>query len=248
MRDPLDQLFDETPEEDVTPEETPEDEAPEPEPTAGAVEAEPAQPSEGKGEKTDEPPASTEEKAPQMIPIAAHLDEREKRQRAEQKLAELERWRAQIQAQQSQQKPDFFDNPEAVLQQQQRQFQEMLIQDRVQRSAAMVEQEHGKEFVQEVIDFFNNPKHMAKSHEFLSHPFPMQEAVKYYRQQQVLAEIGDDPTAYRERLKAEWLAEMQAQQPAPVQPQRPATPPRSMASAPAASGGKSVMPVDPLFD
>jgi hypothetical protein len=253
MSDPLTTLFDDEPIEDEATEAQVEDVTEtEQEPGTGEDAAEaapesPEPPAVGKGEKKAAPPAEVDAKG-QTIPITALLDEREKRQKAEREAEELRRWRADMESRQSKEKPDFFDNPEAALQQQEQRFQQMLVQDRVQRSVAMAEQEHGKEFVAEVVEFFNDPKHMPKSHEFLRHPFPMMEAIRYYRQQQALAEIGDDPASYRERVKAEILAEMQAQ-PAAVQPQRPATPPRSLASAPSVGDANKAAPsgFDALF-
>lgn len=253
MKDPLNNLFNDEPTEDEAAESQVEDvteSEQEPDTGESAAEAAPESqdpPAVGKGENEAAPPAEVDAKG-QTIPISALLDERDKRQKAEREAEELRRWRADMESRQAKEKPDFFDNPEAALQQQEQRFQQMLVQDRVQRSAAMAEQEHGKEFVAEVVEFFNDPKHMPKSHEFLNHPFPMMKAIEYYRQQQALAEIGDDPTTYRERVKAELLAEMQAQ-PAPVQTQRPATPPRSLASAPSVGDANKAAPsgFDALF-
>ena len=55
-------------------------------------------------------------------------------------------------------------------------------------------------------------------------------AVQWHKRQQVAAEIGDDPVAFREKVKAELLAELQQKteteqpaQPAPVMPSNLAT-------------------------
>lgn len=250
MSDPLDPLFSEEPEDlieqpEAATDEPVADDTPAPEP-APVVEPVAAQPSQGKGD-TAAPPAAQEDRN-QSIPITALLDEREKRKRYEQEAQDLRRKLQEFEAR-SKPQPDFYDDPQGALQRQQEQFQTLLAKDRVQRSHFMAVQEHGPEFVQEVIDFYNDPRHMPKSHEFLAHPFPMQEAIKYFRQQKALAEIGDDPAAYRERLRQELMAEMQASAPQPVQPTKPPTPPRSMAASPSAQPVRSnPLPVDPLFD
>lgn len=244
MRDPLNTVFDEQPEEDTVeaPSEQPEEaESASPEPLDAAPE--PDASDAGKGEPAA-PPAASEERQ-QSIPITALLDERDKRKRLEQEATTLRARLQEIEARNAP-KPDFYDDPQAALMHQQQHFQQLLAADRVQRSHFMAVQEHGPEFVQEVIDFFNDPKHMPKSHEFLGHPFPMQEAIRYYRQQRAVAEIGEDPAAYRERIRQELLAEMQ-QAPAGIAPTKPQTPPRSMATAPA-SGATTSRAAGSAFD
>ena len=239
MSDPLENLFDETL--------APEAEAPAP------VEAQPApQDHAPEAVSTGEPatpPVATDDSA-QRIPITALLDEREKRQAAERRAQEIERRLAEFEAQRQQQPaPDFFENPEAAFQRQQQMFQSELLRTKVQLSAEWARKQHGEETVQRVVEFFNDPRHAPKSHEFIMAPDPFGAALAYYNQQQLLSEIGTDPNAYKERLRQQLLAELQSQQaqPAPVQA-KPTPPPRSIASQPGAASPKATIPVDPLFD
>jgi hypothetical protein len=227
---PFDAIFDEPTEEQPEPEAL-DQEAPEPEPEP--------EPEEGKGEPPA-PPAEPKDDHHRAVPITALLDEREKRQALERELADLRR-----QVQPKEKPKDFFEDPDAVLASERQRYQQMLMADRVQRSAYTAEREFGKETVAEVIEFFNDPKHAAKSHEFLNHPDPIRAAKEYVDQQRAMAEIGNDPAAYRARIEEEIrqrvLAEMQgkpASQPSPA----PKAPPRSMASAPAATGADRPSP------
>lgn len=244
MSDPLDELFDETPVVDAVPVD-----APEPQEATPAPEAEvPVVPEAGKGEPKAAPPAAPEEK-PQAIPISALLDEREKRQAAERRLAELE---SQQRAQE--QKPDYFGDPEGAIAVERQQFAKALWNHKLDISEIIARQQYGDELVAQAQDAFmqaarQNPA-LAMDLQRQLNPYGF--AVSWHMQQQALAEIGSDPAAYKAKLRAELMAELQAQAPAaPVQAQRPATtPPRSMASAPAAGSPRAVPAAspDPLFD
>ena len=200
---------------------------------------------EGKGETEKEaaPPAASDEKTHGNVPLAALLDEREKRQKLEREAEELRRWRQQYEAQQTQQqRPDFFDNPEAALSQVQQQFQAQLVGEKLKQSRFLAEREYGAELVQEAYAYFDaNP---AQSHALLGEPSPFHAAVEHYRKAKLADEIGNDPEAYKARLRAELEAEI-----AQKAPQKPAAPPRSLASAPGA-GGETMTPgsaFDQLF-
>lgn len=240
MSDPLDDIFDGEPQvemEQAEPEAIEEDQEPEQAPDP-----------EGKGVETA-PPAEPEEK-PQSIPISALLDEREKRQAAERREQEYQRRIQQYEQQQSQPKQDFFDNPEQAIAQLRAQFQHALWNERVSMSELMTRQAHGDEIVSKATDAFmeaarSNPA-LAMDLQRQANPYGF--VVNWHKQQSMLADIGTDPAAYRERIRAELMAEMQAQQPAPVQTTKP-TIPRSMAAAPSAgSVTRPVLKRDPLFD
>lgn len=203
-------------------------------PEAQADEAE-AQ-SESKGESEAAPPAASEEKQSDHIPLTALLDEREKRQQAQRELEELRRWKAQQEAQRQQQRPDFFENPEAVLQQERQQFQQALVAEKLKQSRFLAEREFGAETVQAAFELFNDPKHAPKSHELLNEPSPFHAAVEYYKQQKTLQEIGSDPEAWRKQQEEALRAQIRAELEAELAQKKPAAPPRSLASAPSAGG------------
>lgn len=195
-------------------------------------------------ETMGEPEAATPaepEPEPRHIPITALLDERDKRQRIEREAEELRQRIAAIEARNAKpapQLPDLIEDPEGRLQAERQQMQQLVVQDRLQRSRYYAEKQHGAEFVNEVVAFFNDPAHVAKTHEFLSHPDPMDAAIAYYQRQKAMQEIGPDPAAYRSKLEAEIREKLMAEMAQGVQP-KPTAPPQSLASAAAAGGDKS---------
>ena len=216
------------------------------EPEAELPEAAPAEPeqTEGKGEDTAAPPAAQEDNS-RFVPISALLDEREKRQKAAQELEELRRWRAEVEARSRKPPPDLLEDPEARLAMERQQIAELIVQDRVERSRFLAAEKYGAEMVDEVTRFFDNPALHAKSAEFLSHPFPMEAAIAFYRQQKALAEIGDDPVSYRNRLEQELREKLMAEMAKPSRPS-PNAPPPSIAGTRAA--GSATEPPKSAFD
>ena len=192
---------------------------------------------ESKGEKEAEPPAASEEKQSGQVPLSALLDEREKRQKYERELEDLRQWRQQQEAKQP--KPDFFDNPEAALSQVQQATQQQIIASKLQQSKFFAEREYGADLVQEAYAYFD--QHPQQSHALLNEPSPFHAAVEYYKRQKAMQEIGADPEAYKAKLRAELEAEL-----ASKAPQKPAAPPRSLASAPSAGG--ETQPPGSAFD
>ncbi len=197
------------------------------------------------GEPTATPPVAPEPH--RDVPLTALLDEREKRQQAAREADELRRELAALKAQaQPQPKPiDVLDDPEGFARQQQQALQSAILQDRYERSRWSAEEKHGKETVDKVIAFFNDPTHAPKSQEFVRHPDPFAAAFRYYTEQQEVAEIrgAGGLSSMRQRLEAEirekLIAEMSS---AP----KPATPPPSLSSA--ASSGAAKAPPASGFD
>lgn len=212
--------------------------------------AEPEAPKTDKGEEPvvlkepdPAPPAESEEKQ-QSIPITALLDEREKRQAAERRAQEAEKWRKDMEERQRSAQaevPDFYNDPDARLNHERQAFQQALIGSKLQQSRFLAERDFGKETVEAAYAYFDqNPQ---LSHQLLSHPSPFHAAVEFHKRQQAADEIGADPEAWktkqieqmREQIKQELLSEMQS----PAQPKP--RPPGSLASAPAS--GRSGEPV-----
>jgi hypothetical protein len=216
--------------------------APEPQPAPAPEPEVVAEVQADKGEETATPPVAQETE--KGVPIAALLDEREKRQKAER---EAEEYRRKVAAYEAQAKPapkiDVLDDPEGFVRQQQAILQQTIIADRYERSRYAAEEKHGKEKVAQVIDFFNDPMHAPKSQEFIRHPDPIGAALRYYEEQQELTRIRTEGglSAYeaklREQIKAELLADVQSGTP------KPATPPPSLSSA-AASGATKAPPIN----
>lgn len=190
------------------------------------VEAEP----EAKGE-TVAPPATPEDHG--RIPIAALLDEREKRKEKEREAEELRRRIAEYEAKAAP-KPDFFTDPEAAIEAAQRAAQAAVINTKLETSRFLAEEKYGAEKVQAAYEFFDRNPHLSAP--LLNSPSPFHAAVKEYEKHMAMQEIGEDPAAYRARVEAEIreriLAEMN------VQP-KPTAPPPSLSSASSVSAGKA---------
>ena len=139
--------------------------------------------------------------APNMVPLTTLLDEREKRQALERKM--------QKPAVEPTPAPDFYDNPQAAVQHEIQPVQKQILQSKLDTSRFIAEREFGKEKVDEAFAYFN--EHPDKSAELLNHPSPFHAAVEVYDREKAAKEIGD-PVKYRETLKAEILAEIQAEQ------------------------------------
>ena len=181
---------------------------------------------EGTGEPA-EPPSAPEEKS-RDVPFVALMDEREKRQAAQRELEEIRKKMAEYErnAQQPKERPDFFENPEAVVQQH-------VTAVKLQQSKFLAEKEYGADMVAEAYAYFD--QHPQESAALLNHPSPFHAAVEHYKKQKTLADMGADPDAWINAQVEARLAERLAQTPTPK------APPPSMAKAPS-TGGERISP------
>lgn len=169
-------------------------------------------------------PAKPVEQTPEdRVPLAALKSERQKRQEIERKYAELERQQRLA----SQPKaPDPYADPDGH-----RQFvaqQNSVIDAKVNASFASA-----KRAIPDFEEVMAHWDGLKAEHPYLYDQAIQDDAPAYWAYEQVkrhlaLQEIGD-PISYREKVKAELLAELQQKTP---QQQKPATPPPSLASAP----------------
>lgn len=180
---------------------------------------------EPEGEPVAVPPAAQEEV--RAIPLTALLDEREKRQKAERDLAELQRWKAEQEVA-ARPKPDFFENPEAAISQAQRAAMDAVYQTKLDTSRFLAVEKFGEDKVAAAYAFFDRNPHLSQP--LANHPSPFHEAVRIYEKHRMIEEMGDDPQA--------WLdGKLRAQTAAPI----PAAvaPPPSLSSAQASPGVKA---------
>lgn len=205
--DDLNDIIDETPAEE-TPVEPEQPEEPQPEePVVQAEPAELAQPAE---------PA-----APPMVPQAV-IGEVRAENRALKK--QLEQLGQMVQSQQPEpQAPDFYENPEAAVQHHIQPVHKALEAQKMQMSRFTAEQQFGPELVQQAYDYFEaNPQ---ASQALMGHPSPFHAAVQEYQKAQIANEVGNDPAAYREKIRAEVereiRREMEAKQTAAAVAQAP---------------------------
>lgn len=139
MADQLDDIFptDEAP---IEAEPAPEVIEPVSEPEAEAVEPEPATPEV-------QTQAAPEERQPGFVPLAAMMDERDRRKAAEERANQLEQ--AQQAAAQAQTIPDAYDDPEGYLAFQQQHLQQALQQQKMQMSHHWAVEKYGNDGVEE---------------------------------------------------------------------------------------------------
>ena len=227
--------------------------APKPEP---AVAETPPPVQENPAPSTPAPaqPAQAEQPQPGFVPLAAVLDEREKRQALERERDELRRWREEREKQQNAAPPiDPLTEPEkwqAAQEERLARLEQDLTWKDAQRRAV---RDFGPEVVQAAFvalseecktnpAFFKTVERQAEPYEFV---------VKWHKRQQNLARMGDDdPETFAEKLAKEkgWIipergpdGKFVAAAPAP-QPATPLPKP-SLASAPAAVGNAPKTPV-----
>jgi hypothetical protein len=125
--------------------------------------------------------------------------------------------------------PDFWEDPAGFVQRREerlrQEFAKQRIAERDQQSRYMAEQAHGKEVVAEALNAIGglqkqNPQAAnALLQHFNNSPHPYGTMLEWHQRAQAMAEIGADPNAYREKLRAELKAELQQQQPSQGQGQ-----------------------------
>lgn len=163
----------------------------------------------------DAPPASGEPVL--TVPLAAQLDEREKRQKAEARAEALQRQLDSIQ----QQRPDEFEDP-AAAEAFDRDVQAKAERDRRVTASEIYCEDNFPDY-KEIVDT-HGPGALAADPGLFDRasqsPFPMREvyiAAKRFAQQAEIAKVGD-LTAYREKVRAEVLEEERAKNEAGLKP------------------------------
>lgn len=185
------------------------------------------------------PPESKPE--PGHVPLTVVLDEREKRQAAERAKQELEERLRALEAQRQQQPiPDRNTDPEGWEDWRAQQFEQRLLNERLNTSERFARKEHGADVVDAARDaalqrFQNDPLYYQQ---VMSAPDPYEVVVQDYKRAQALSALSEPG-----RLDA-FLAWQAGQSAAPAQPNHqaasapPPSPPRSLASQPAAGAAK----------
>lgn len=237
---------------------SPTDNAPDAQPAVPASEPSPA-PSEEMGvapqsEAAPAPPA--EDSQPEVtgtVPRAALEDERHKRQELERQIHALTQQQQPPQYEvppppQAEEVPDLWVDPEKALAYQAEQlrqefkgqmaaFQQSEFDNRVAVSERLLSMQH-EDYDAASKVYADAAKSAAERgnldmlHALRDHPMPAQYAYEVGKQMLAMQQVGSDPDAYRAKLRAEIIAEMQQGQ---GQAQAPAvSAPTSLASAPSA--------------
>lgn len=137
--------------------------------------------------------------------------------------------------------PDFNSDPDGAWAHQQQQFEQRLLNERLNSSERWARREHGAETVDKVkawaIERFGADPHYY--HQIMSQTDPYETAVQDWKRDQVLSTMKDGDLdaflAWKTGQPPPGAAP--AAQPAPTPPQSP-TPPRSLASVPTAGAAK----------
>lgn len=154
---------------------------------------------EAQGEAPPVPPTAKTETGP--IPIQALLDERERRQRAEQ---EREQYRREVEefrrrAAPPAKRPDLFEDPDGALGHIERQVSEQVTRARLDMSV-MMEQQARPDYAEKEAAFIQavqaNP---ALYQQMMADPHPAGFAYRVGSQVLAMREIGD-PASYKERI------------------------------------------------
>lgn len=181
-----------------------------------------------------ETPEDTEAKEQNgMVPVAALQAERSKARKYTETLAEVERKLAEQNSRVeqltafllSQQKqpgaepvapPDFWDAPENAIDYRLSRavtpIQQTLQAQQENFSRLLAAEKHGEEAVNDAFNALaslrGTPEFDANYRQIMSSPHPYGALVEWRQKHKVMSEIGSDPVAFREKIKAEILAEM----------------------------------------
>ena len=220
------------------------DSAPAPQAEPATEQPEPQQQATGEPTHEGPPPSTTEpdDNSP-TVPRKAMEDFRRKWQQSEKEkqdyaaqLADFQRRMAQPQQMLPQAEvPDPFADPEGWANHQTARTEELLYRTRVEMSTEAMRDKH--QDYDDVIEVFVGAANQDRAlwQKIRQHPFPAKFAYEQGKRMRMLSEIGDDPTAYEQKVIEKYLAS-QGQSPNGQQPaSRPTAPlPKSLASAPSA--------------
>lgn len=158
-------------------------------------------------------PAKVEAKPETHVPLAALQEVRNENRTLKAQLARLDQIEARLQAQ-PQPVPDLYENPAA--------FQQAII-DQVRMAEAntiaeiserMARDRNGDDLVDAALQA---AQAAGTVNQFKGKRDPWGELVKWHKAQTALSEIGDDPAAYKARVRQELMQELQAERAQSVQ-------------------------------
>ncbi len=165
---------------------------------------------------TEEPEAaSTEPEQPapenQTVPLATFIDTRAELREAQRQLQQMA-MAQQAKRPEPQPLPDVIEDQAGFVGSLQRQVGSAMtaarMETKMEMSRFLAEREFGKEAVQQAVDYFNDH---PGSERFLNEASPFHAAVEFVKQQQVAAEIGNDPAAYEAKVEARVRAKIEAE-------------------------------------
>lgn len=176
-------------------------------------------PAETPQEQAAEPAAhAAPEAKPEIAPEAPKAGPkwyRDALREKDQRLAAAERQARQLQEQMERLQPPpqplDYSNPQAVFQTFEQRLAESRLEQNIALSARFARREHGAELFDEAAVWLSQRKDIELWAQTQADPW--EAAIQRFKQERLADEIGDDPNAYREKLRQEILAELQQQQP-----------------------------------
>lgn len=160
------------------------------------------------------PEPQKEERPDHRIPLTELLNEREKRQRAEQERAAIQQqyyqMQQQLQAMQQPKEPiDIFANPEAYTQSIEHAMSERLRAMEGNFSLRLASFKHGETFKKAWEEMASRTQSGDDSirQQVLQSPDPGETLVQLYQREKVVREVGPDPTAYRNKVLEDALGD-----------------------------------------
>ena len=204
--------------------------SPEPAPAEPVAEAKPQEQAEPSTSVDDRP---RDPETGRFVPIGALLDEREKRQAETRKREELEQ---QLQRYQQPEQEEYVPtDPREIIQFTLAEQQRVAFNERLNMSELMARQAHGDDTVaaaqKAFIEASARDPNLGSQLQGQVHPYDF--VIKWHKQHQLMSEIGQDPEAYKEKVRQQLLQELQAQGVSPSQASQ--QPPPSVVGRPAAA-------------
>lgn len=190
----------------------------------------------------EQPPAQPpQDQQPQhhQVPLSELIDMRKRAQAAEEsqrnqqrRLDQLEQMMARVnQPQQPRQQPqpqiDPLDDPEAFVHSVEQRIEQRFLNMSLNESERRARDSHGAEAVDAA---FEAAQRSGFAQAFVNKPDAYGEMVRWHKAQQLSETIGEDPGAYKERLKAELKQQLLAEMRQGTPPPSNITPPLSSAT------------------
>lgn len=204
-------------------------------------------------EQVPEQPAVKDEPE-RMIPLAAHLDERDRRKAERDRADRLERELAEERARHAHKPdaevPDPIDDPNGFTGYLQQQIQAAEMNSRFNLSETLAREKHGAETVDAVMQWGLQKanENAAFKADLLRQPDPIGWAIRQHKRDEIVNQIGDnDVDTFVKNYVATNAERLGLSSSPPPQhaASQPATPPRSLASSPA-TGDLRDVPTGPM--
>lgn len=175
--------------------------------------------------QTEEPEGTSEQPQPvedepkrHHVPLSEYLSEREKRQAFERRAEEAERERQRYERELAQARqpkrepqppPNILDDPDGYANHVRQTIRAEMVRERLDASFDDAREQHGEAFDKAFSSLMArvDAGDTRLRAEIVNAPNPGRALMRWHRQQEALREIGDDPTAYKTKLRQELLSD-----------------------------------------